>query len=53
MAKSNRESNYRYKHSWIDFCYDGMFTKERIKGKDKRWLRKKSQRAIRKGEEKE
>lgn len=30
----------RYKHFWIDFQGDGMFSKERIKGKDKRILRK-------------
>ena len=47
MPKSNRESNYRYKNSSIDFYWDGMFSKERIKGKDKRCLRKKSQRRCR------
>lgn len=30
----------RYKNSWIDFQGDGRFPKERIKGKDKRFLRK-------------
>lgn len=30
----------RYKLSWIDFKGDGMYRKERIKGKTKRWLRK-------------
>ena len=53
MSKSNREGNYRYKNSSIDFCWDGMFSKERIKGKDKHCLRKKSQRRCRKQEEKD
>ena len=53
MSKSNREGNYRYKNSSIDFYWDGMFSKERIKGKDKRCLRKKSQRRCRKQEEKD
>lgn len=35
-----RETNFRYTNSWIDFCWDGMFAKERIKGKDKRRLGK-------------
>ena len=48
--KSNRESNWRYKHAWIDFQWDGMYPRERIKGKDKRILRKRSQRKIRKEE---
>ena len=30
----------RYKWFWIDFQGDGRFPKERIKGKDKRNLRK-------------
>ena len=30
----------RWKSSWIDLCGDGRFKKERIKGKDKRFLRK-------------
>jgi hypothetical protein len=30
----------RYSHFWIDFQGDGQFPKERIKGKDKRLLRK-------------
>lgn len=30
----------RYKLSWIDFCGDGRYPRERIKGKTKRWLRK-------------
>lgn len=51
--KSNRESNYRYRHSWIDFQQDGMSPHERIKGKDKRYLRKKSQKRVRKDLEKD
>lgn len=30
----------RYKHFWIDFQGDGRYPRERIKGKDKRRLRK-------------
>lgn len=30
----------RYKSFWIDYQGDGRFPKERIKGKDKRLLRK-------------
>lgn len=30
----------RYKNFWYDFQGDGRFPKERIKGKDKRLLRK-------------
>jgi hypothetical protein len=30
----------RYKHFYVDFQGDGRFTKERIKGKDKKFLRK-------------
>lgn len=48
--KSNRESNYRYNLFWVEFCGDGKFWKPRIKGKDKRFLRKKSQRRVRKSE---
>lgn len=44
--KSNRESNWRYKLFWVDFCGDGMFSKPRVKGKDKRFLRKKSKREV-------
>ena len=39
-------NNLRYKNSWIDFKGDGMFPKERIKGKDKRRLRKWTQRKL-------
>lgn len=41
-------TNIRYKNSWIDFCGDGRFPKERIKGKDKRLLGKWSRKKIRK-----
>lgn len=51
--KSNKEGNYRYKHAYIDFQQDGMSCHERIKGKDKRILRKKSQRRVRKELEKD
>ena len=30
----------RYKYFWIDFQGDGRFSKERVKGKDKKLLRK-------------
>lgn len=43
-----RSINIRYTNSWIDFMGDGRFPKERIKGKDKRNLRKWSMRKIRK-----
>jgi hypothetical protein len=33
-------TNIRWKHDWIDFCGDGQFRKERIKGKAKRHLGK-------------
>ena len=33
-------NKYRYKSFWIDFQGDGRFPKERIKGKDKKLLRK-------------
>lgn len=44
-------NNLRYKHSWIDFRGDGRFPKERIKGKDKRFLRKWTLKKLRKMEE--
>lgn len=40
-----KSTNIRYRNSWFDFCGDGVFSKERIKGEDKRrlgkWSRKK------------
>ena len=40
-----RSTNFRYPGSWYAFYGDGMFSKERIKGKDKKrlgkWSRKK------------
>lgn len=33
-------NNLRYRTFWFDFQGDGRFPKERIKKKDKRWLRK-------------
>ena len=35
-----KSTNIRYKTDWIDFCQDGMKPKERIKGKDKKYLGK-------------
>lgn len=46
MSKNNVLGRWRYKWSWIDFQQDGMSKKERIKGRDKRILRKKSQRKL-------
>lgn len=37
---------WRYRNAWIDFQFDGMFANERIKGKDKRNLRKRSLKEI-------
>lgn len=51
--KSNRSSNYRYPWFFVDFCGDGMFRRPRIKGKDKRFLRKKSIKRVQKDLEKE
>lgn len=48
-----RSTNFRYRNSWIDFCWDGMFPKERIKGKDKRRLGKWSRKKMYKELEKE
>lgn len=40
-----KSTNFRYKNSWMDLRWDGIFPKERIKGKTKRrlgkWSRKK------------
>ena len=36
----------RYKNSWMDYKGDGRYPKERIKGKDKRYLRKWSLRKL-------
>lgn len=52
MSKNNILGKWRYKWAWIDFQQDGMSKKERIKGKDKRILRKKSQRKLLKDENK-
>lgn len=45
-----KSTNVRYKCDWMDFKQDGMSTKERIKGKTKkylgRWSRKKFLREI-------
>lgn len=41
-----RSTNIRYKNSWIDFQGDGRFSKERIKGKDKKLLGKWSRNKI-------
>lgn len=41
-------NNLRWKKFWIKFQGDGRFSKERIKGKDKRHLRKWTIRKLRK-----
>ena len=42
---TRKSTNFRYRGFWFDFCGDGRFPKERIKGKDKKllgkWSRKK------------
>ena len=43
-----RSIRIRYRGSWMDFCMDGMKDREYIKGKNKRYLRKWSQKRIRK-----
>lgn len=47
-------TNIRYRHDWMDFRGDGMFPKEKIKGKDKRhlgkWSRKKIYKMLEKGD---
>lgn len=46
-------NKYRYKTFWIDFQGDGRFKRERIKGKDKRILRKYTIKKLTKDSEKE
>lgn len=41
-----RSIRLRYKNSWMDYKGDGRYPKERIKGKDKRYLRKWSLRKL-------
>lgn len=36
------KNRWRYRNSWMDFKGDGRLNSERIKGKDKRKLRKKT-----------
>ena len=43
----------RWKWSWIDLRGDGRFPKERLKGKDKRYVRKWTLRKMRTESEKE
>lgn len=44
----NKMNKLRWKNFWIKFQGDGRFSKERIKGKDKRQLRKWTIRKLRK-----
>lgn len=44
-------NKFRWKYFWVKFQGDGRFPKERIKGKDKRWLRKWTIRKLRKMKE--
>lgn len=37
---TRKSTNFRYKGFWFDFCGDVRFSKERIKGKDKKFLGK-------------
>lgn len=37
-----KSTNIRFPWSWIDYTGDGVFSKERIKGKDKHRLGKRS-----------
>lgn len=46
-------NNLRWEWFWIKFQGDGRFPKERIKGKDKRFLRKWTLRKLRKLREQE
>ena len=41
-------NNLRWRWFWVKFQGDGRFSKERIKGKDKRYLRKWTIRKLRK-----
>lgn len=43
----------RWKWSWVDLRGDGMFPKDRLKGKYKRYIRKWTLRKMRKEYEKE
>lgn len=43
----------RWNHSYVDLRGDGRFPKDRIKGKDKRYIRKWTLRKLRKEYEKE
>ena len=36
------KNRWRYRNSWMDFKGDGRFKREKIKGRDKRFLRKKT-----------
>lgn len=35
-------NKYRWPKSWYDLCGDGVYKKERLKGKDKKRARKKT-----------
>lgn len=39
-------NKYRWSMSWIDLCGDGKFEKERLKGKDKKEVRKRTLKKI-------
>lgn len=38
--------HWRYRNAWVDFQFDGMFPRERIKGRDKRNLRKRTSKLV-------
>ena len=48
-----RGNKLRYRNSWYDLCGDGRFLKERIKGKDKKYIGKWSRKKLAKVMEKE
>lgn len=48
-----RSTKIRYRNDWMDFCGDGRFPKERIKGKDKKLLSKWSRKKLMKELDKE
>lgn len=39
-------NKYRWSGSWFDLHYDGIYPKERLKGKDKKFARKRTLKKI-------
>lgn len=48
-----KSTNVRWHNDWIDFCWDGMYSKEKIKGFWKRYLGKWSRKKFIKNNEKD